>query len=102
MVANLDKLEGGGTCIQEVKEIVEKEVGLEETCKDENAELCRSLHTLIHFCVNEALLCRERLNKRARIEETFSFTFHPETKCSCCGDQPIMGWRYHALQRMRR
>jgi hypothetical protein len=81
--------------IQEVKEKVENAVGVIGECGEGNTELCKTLHTSIHFCVNEAKLCRERLNRRVRIEETFGFTFHPGTQCSCCGVQPIVGWRYH-------
>jgi hypothetical protein len=88
---NLNKLEAG---IQKVKETVENMVGVVGSV-EEDSELCKSLNTSIHFCVNEAKLCRERLNKRVRIEETFGFTFHPGTKCSCCSVQPIVGWRYH-------
>jgi hypothetical protein len=90
--AYLDKLEAG---VQEMKETVENVVGVVGSCGDEKTELCKTLNTSIHFCVNEAKLCRERLNKRVRIEETFGFTFHPGTQCSCCSVQPIVGWRYH-------
>jgi hypothetical protein len=49
------------------------------------------------MCVNETRLCDERFLKRARVEETFGFTFHPGTECTCCKEEPIMimGWRYH-------
>jgi hypothetical protein len=69
---------------------------------EEKIELCKTLNTVtsIHFCFNEAKLCRERLNKRVWIEENFGFTFHPGTQlqCSCCSVQPIVGWRYHCSE----
>jgi hypothetical protein len=92
MKVNLEVLEES---IQEVKEKVVNEFGPEEHSEGPRAELCRNLFSSIHFCVNEAKLCSERSNRRAHIEEAFGFTFHPGTQCSCCGAQPIVGWRYH-------
>jgi hypothetical protein len=63
--------------IQQVKETVENAVGVMGECGEGNTEVSKTLHTSIHFCVNEEKLCRERLNRRVRIEETFGFTLAP-------------------------
>jgi hypothetical protein len=96
MEENLTKLE---VKLEEVKATLANLTGCtcvgKCVCDKDKRELHLSLSASVSLCVNELKLCRERLGKRARIEEIFGFTFHPSTKCACCKSSPIVGWLYH-------
>lgn len=92
--AGLAGLEG------EVEATGAKVIAAQFDCSDkEQKEVHGALTEAVNACRNEARLCRERVQKLARIEDIFGFTYdHPDTHCCSCSMQPIVGWKYHCNQ----